>query len=432
MTGAAFRGRACAAAFMLATACEAADLAFTVFSVETNGVSFTLEWRVGVALSGHALDVFHTHRLSPPCWSNCVRYGNIPAGTNALSRFIPHVGAPHTGFFRAADIADSDGDGLTDAEEEWVWHTDPNNRDSDGDGIPDGWEVANGFSPLDPWDMSALANASFAIDSRIAGKNPASTISIFSVQDHANTNYVRNPACWAADIDLTCCSPWNSYTGGGWSGTHRAGTLISPRHVLFAAHFDDLTVGTVMRFVDMQNQVVERTLMAKIRHPNYAPWYPDLTVGLLDADVPTNRISFAKVLPDNYRDWLGDGARLPALGLDQEEKALICDLWKISSVETIEGVTGAYTICNTPLDAARLNYCETLIGGDSGNPAFLIIGGRPVLLTVWTFGPQGAGTSLVDLKQDINTIMRQLEARQGSTDGYQLEAIDLSGFMPRR
>ena len=417
---------ACVATFMLAAACEAADLAFTAFSAETNGVSFTLEWRAGVALSGQALDVFHAHRLSPPCWSNCARYAGISAGTNAHSGFIPFVGAPHSGFFRAADIADSDGDGLTDAEEEWVWHTDSHNRDSDGDGIPDGWEIANGLSPLVPWDMSALVNASFAIDSRIAGKNPSNAVCVFSVQEHANTNYVRNPDCWAADIDLTCCSPWN-----GTLGTRMAGTLISPRHVLFAAHYDGLAVGTAMRFVDMQNQVVERTLVDKIRHPNYVDWYPDFTVGLLDADVPTNRISFAKVLPDNYRDWLGDGTRLPVLGLDQEEKALICDLRQMSAVQTINSVRGNYIFFDTPVDAVRRDYYKDLIVGDSGNPAFLIIGGKPVLLTVWTFTGPNAGTSLVDLKQDINAIMQQLEMGQGSTDGYQLEAVALSGFVPR-
>ena len=47
----------------------------------------------------------------------------------------------------------------------------------------------------------------------------------------------------------------------------------------------------------------------------------DITVGLLDADVPTNQISFARVLPDNYADYIRTGARLPAIRLDQEEGA---------------------------------------------------------------------------------------------------------------
>ncbi|MDR3138182.1 MAG: hypothetical protein LBT95_00750, partial [Treponema sp.] len=46
---------------------------------------------------------------------------------------------------------DRDEDGLPDAAEEY-FHTDPDNRDSDGDGHPDGWEVKDGYDPLDPND----------------------------------------------------------------------------------------------------------------------------------------------------------------------------------------------------------------------------------------------------------------------------------------
>ncbi len=41
---------------------------------------------------------------------------------------------------------DSDGDGLTDAQEVLLG-TDPHNKDTDGDGFPDGFEVLNGYSP---------------------------------------------------------------------------------------------------------------------------------------------------------------------------------------------------------------------------------------------------------------------------------------------
>ncbi|HEY5298409.1 MAG TPA: LamG-like jellyroll fold domain-containing protein [Verrucomicrobiae bacterium] len=43
---------------------------------------------------------------------------------------------------------DSDGDGLTDAYELLVSHTDPNNPDTDGDGISDSDEILNGTNPL--------------------------------------------------------------------------------------------------------------------------------------------------------------------------------------------------------------------------------------------------------------------------------------------
>jgi Tol biopolymer transport system component len=49
----------------------------------------------------------------------------------------------------SSDTTDSDGDGLTDAEERRLG-TDPFNPDTDGDGYPDGLEVALGSDPLDP------------------------------------------------------------------------------------------------------------------------------------------------------------------------------------------------------------------------------------------------------------------------------------------
>ena len=42
---------------------------------------------------------------------------------------------------------DSDGDGLTDEEENNIWGTDPNNPDTDADGYTDGQEVQNGYNP---------------------------------------------------------------------------------------------------------------------------------------------------------------------------------------------------------------------------------------------------------------------------------------------
>ena len=52
-------------------------------------------------------------------------------------------------FYAAALRQDSDGDGLTDGEELFVWHSDTDNRDSDGDGWDDGEEVSSGCDLLD-------------------------------------------------------------------------------------------------------------------------------------------------------------------------------------------------------------------------------------------------------------------------------------------
>ena len=52
---------------------------------------------------------------------------------------------------------DTDGDGLTNAQE-YQLGTDPTLADSDGDGMPDGWEIKWGLNPMDPADAAMDAD----------------------------------------------------------------------------------------------------------------------------------------------------------------------------------------------------------------------------------------------------------------------------------
>lgn len=53
-------------------------------------------------------------------------------------------------FSTDAHKADTDGDGLSDLEEVYIYHTDPNLTDTDGDGYPDKTEITNGYNPAGP------------------------------------------------------------------------------------------------------------------------------------------------------------------------------------------------------------------------------------------------------------------------------------------
>lgn len=258
---------------------------------------------------------------------------------------------------------------------------------------------------------SAAQEATDAIDSRIATKfDPLNNLKLYTTQNHTTQIYVRNPNVWCADIDLTCISPWNSN-----GGATKAGTLISPRHILFAAHYE-ISNGATIRFITQDGTVVNRVMTSKLRHPEYIPYYPDITIGLLSSDVPET-ISFAKVLPDNWATKFPSisdiSARIPAIGIDQEEKATIQD-W---AYHTNTSVSNAI-----PSDAKRLSLYENKIVGDSGNPEFIIINNEPVLLTVWTSGGPGGGTAIANQKTAINSMMTSLGG------GYQLTEIDLSTF----
>lgn len=47
-----------------------------------------------------------------------------------------------------AEVLDSDKDGLSDVDEIYIYHTDPQLPDTDGDGYLDNQEISKGFSPL--------------------------------------------------------------------------------------------------------------------------------------------------------------------------------------------------------------------------------------------------------------------------------------------
>lgn len=274
-------------------------------------------------------------------------------------------------------------------------------------------ESATPSSTFVSYETGSLAKAaSDAIDNRIDTKyDPAINLKLFNTQDHANSIYVRNPDVWCSDIDLTCVSPWNS-NGQNTKG----GVLISPRHILFAAHYE-ISVGATVRFVAANGTVVNRIMTAKLTHPDYAPYYPDLTVGLLDTAVDES-ITFAKVLPTDWATYLPSIGNLsgviPAIGLDQEEKATVRNLSGINTSTLFSMPTN-----NTP---KRLALYENVITGDSGNPAFMVIDNAPVLLTVWTYGGTGSGTSITPHLTTLNSIMTTLGG------GYQLTPVSLSSY----
>jgi hypothetical protein len=234
-----------------------------------------------------------------------------------------------------------------------------------------------------------------------AAGNPGGKRKIYLSQDHTNQIYVRRPHCWAASVDLTGLSPWNQ-TGGAT----RAGTLISPRHIAFAKHYPLSTTpgNNQLVFVTADDVTVTRNLTA-VSYPG-----GDIGIGVLDADVPAT-ISFHRVLPTNWGSDLSSVNGLPMLHLDQEEKALVRDMSSL----------GANCLHRDPTDPTRLSYSETLIGGDSGNPGFLIIGGEAVLIL--THHTSVNGPSYTFWYDQVNAAMTALGG------GYQLTPYDFDAFL---
>jgi hypothetical protein len=103
------------------------------------------------------------HNMSLGSFAN----GNVFSGLLSVSGGLDHHGAaPYENLFTelvltdtAADFLATDGDGLTDAQERTVYHTDPTRADTDGDGLADGPEAALwGAASAADADRDGLAN----------------------------------------------------------------------------------------------------------------------------------------------------------------------------------------------------------------------------------------------------------------------------------
>ena len=249
------------------------------------------------------------------------------------------------------------------------------------------------------------------VDSKI----PLTGLPIFSSQDHITPAYVRNSDCWGNDFvsALTSISPWNSD-----GGIYRAGILVSPRHVIFATHFMP-SVGSTVRFVTAGNVVVDRILSNVSILPAIDTYYPDIAIGVLSSDVPET-IDFARVLPSDWESKLPSLAGYPVMcgNTDQEEHLHIRDVLLIPTATTPRTLVSFRQPVAEPFNG----FYEDIVGGDSSNPAFMVINGRLVLLTCWTYGGSGYGTSIYAFKSSINSVMASLGG------GYSLTDADLSGF----
>jgi hypothetical protein len=240
----------------------------------------------------------------------------------------------------------------------------------------------------------------------------------------ATKNFVRNPNCWAYDIDLTCFSPWNMHptirlpsppygpnTLIG-SSNHMHGTLISPRHVIFCTHARYYPPnGSEMRFITKDNVVVTRTLVNTIEVPPGGGLPPDYTVGLLDSDVP-NTITFAKVLPDNWKNRIDPKNKLLIIHANQDKSIFLSSFgyngWGPNGISVNEQELQNFE---------RLGQSVRLL--DSGTPWFLVIDNNPIFIGQ----PSYSFFILINqLKSAVNQTMLDLGG------GYQLTDINLDRF----
>lgn len=228
-------------------------------------------------------------------------------------------------------------------------------------------------------------------------------LSIYLRQSHGSPDYVRNPRCWAADLDLTCISPWNSR-----GGVTRAGTLITPRHVIFSAHYPLLPTDSI-RFIGLRATIGHDHGVIITRNITHTLVNPTSDIGLarLDHEVP-DTITPAALLPADYARYFAPatdkpmGHLLPVLVTDQLERIRYAELYALNmSFKT----TATKAVISRPQYLALQGGATRWTTGDSGSPLFAVINNQPVLLTFAR--TSGSGPALCAytrlLTQQINT-----------------------------
>ena len=266
---------------------------------------------------------------------------------------------------------------------------------------------------------SARKALSDPIDNALAGANPATQQKLYTSQDHVTPAYVRNSNFFLQGTHaeaLTCASPWNSR-----QGQRRAGTAITPRHAMLAAHYP-LLAGDSLRFIASDNTIITRTVVQSQRI-YYNGLGTDGQMILLDSDLPAS-ITPCKLFPDGYETYLPAGAttdaafRIPILTTDFEEKGVMYDLLRVT-----DSAIPSVTLANPELPD-RAAFYERIQTGDSGNPQFAAIGTELWIMSCWF----GNGPFYGGLVSELNAMITTLDTLQGDITGHTVTVGDLSSY----
>lgn len=249
------------------------------------------------------------------------------------------------------------------------------------------------------------AAAETSIDSRISGQTASTAAPLWSTRTPGTPLYIRSSSNWAATVDLTPHSAYNSITTAYQPGVGGC-TLISPRHIIGAAHTGQPQAGATYHFVKSDGTVCIRTCTAASRIGT-----TDILVGLLASDVDSG-ISFARVLPDTW------ASKLPTLATRRVACARINRQQKISVHELLSLTSETATF--TAPSGSRASFEIAAESGDSGTPLFLIVDSKMILLGTLYSG--SSAPSIIGQRSAINTALTNLGG------SYQLTDADLTAY----
>lgn len=260
-------------------------------------------------------------------------------------------------------------------------------------------------SELHSTDMSL--QSIHEVDSKISGVTASDdNMLLWTTRGNASGGWTRNENVWTNNgdvhLDFTGASVRNNniyYTGGG--------TLVTPRHMVLVNH-THIPTGTVFTFIDSSGNIVNRTITAQVQVPGQ-----DIIVALLDSDVPAGITYYPMIDSDTLKNYWKNVIGSPFVILDQDDRVFIRDVAN-------QGVQSGNIYHQRSASPLRDSFSKDFKMGDSGNPLFLLVGGRLVFVAmIYTYD-----FSLF-LPQKVAGIKEAVTSLGG---GYQVSGLNLSCF----
>ena len=193
-------------------------------------------------------------------------------------------------------------------------------------------------------------------------------------------------------------------------GWHMAGTAISRRHIVCANHFG-IPDGTILSFMGTNGCVYTRQIFRSRVVGS------DIRVSVLDQELP-EEVTPAYLLPTSYTNYIGNAEYVPVVTFDQNERLIVAELTGLKPYSKRTNLSTA----RCPENGLRSEFYAEVVSGDSGNPRFMLVGNKVVLLYLMWKGGGGQGCFMSNYIIEIQSAMDIL------CQGYQLQTIDLSGF----